>query len=246
MILSVGFPKSGSAWYYNLTNDLLVAGGGHDARMVRDRYELHSIMKFGTCNIQSPTQEKLLRLTSPPLSDYTFAVKTHAPPSEPLLGLLGRGRVKATYIYRDPRDVAVSGLEEGEKLRRKGKLHRAVTKLRTMGDAILWSESWLRKSWDRWKDVRGVLRLRYEDLLARPEEELKRLTAFLSLRVGDGDLARIIDNWRPENLAGGRKNAPLHFNKGMAGRFRSVMSPDEQRSCLERWRPILVEMGYLS
>jgi hypothetical protein len=142
--------------------------------------------------------------------------------------------------------VAVSGLEEGAKLRRKGKLHRAVTKLQTMEDAILWSESWVRKSWDHWKDVRGVLRVRYEDLLARPEAELKRLASFLSLRVEDGVVEQITDKWRPENLVSVGGEVPLHFNKGVAGRFLSVMSPEQQRLCLERWRPSLVEMGYFT
>ena len=35
MILSVGMPRAGSGWYYNLTQDLVKASGGEDARIIR-------------------------------------------------------------------------------------------------------------------------------------------------------------------------------------------------------------------
>ena len=35
LILSVGMPRAGSGWYYNLTHDLIVSSGGQDARQVR-------------------------------------------------------------------------------------------------------------------------------------------------------------------------------------------------------------------
>jgi Sulfotransferase domain len=246
LILSVGMPKSGSAWYYNLTNDLLVAGGCHDARMIRDRYNLHPILKYGTCNIQDPTDEKLQLLTSPPIGDHTFVVKTHAPPTEFLVGLIDQGSLKATYVYRDPRDTAVSGYEEGRKLREKGKVHRGVTRLETMTDAIQWSESWLKRSWDRWKNVKGVLRVKYEDLLANPQNELERLASFLCVEVESDVLKEIDHRWRPERLVPSKGKIPLHFNKGVAGRFRKAMNPEEQSYCQERIGPYLSEMGYLA
>lgn len=244
LILSVGLPKSGSAWYYNLTNDLIAAGGGHDARVVRQRYDLHPIMKFGTCNIQEPTEEKLLRLTSPPVSDFTFAVKTHHPPTRTIIDLIESGKMKVSYIYRDPRDIAVSVFEESLKFRNQGRLNRGVTSLHTICDAILWAETWLRNSWDCWKVVDKVLHVRYEDLLSDSENELKRLGFFLCFDLEAGSINKIIDKWRPEQLGRRRDGDYLHFNKGLSGRFRSVMNAAELRLAHERFGTYLKEMGY--
>ena len=35
IILSVGMPRAGSGWDYNLTNDLMLANGAQDARQIR-------------------------------------------------------------------------------------------------------------------------------------------------------------------------------------------------------------------
>ena len=58
LILCAWMQKAGTAWYYSLTNDLLKAGGFHDANEIREKFELHSILKFNVCNIQQPTREK--------------------------------------------------------------------------------------------------------------------------------------------------------------------------------------------
>ena len=51
IILSVGMPRAGSGWYYNLTNDLILATGGQDARQIRKKYHLGRILTEVNCNI---------------------------------------------------------------------------------------------------------------------------------------------------------------------------------------------------
>ena len=243
LVLSVGMPKSGSAWYFNLTNDLLIASGFQDVRAVREEFQLHSILKYNTCNVQDLTQEKLAVLTSPPIADCTFVVKTHCSPNEYLLRSIEDGLVKPTYIYRDPRDVAVSGFEEGQKLQRKGRYHRGVTKLRNIEDAIYWSRSWINMSWDQWKNVTGDFRVRYEDLLANTERELERLSRFLNVEISNRVLNDIIDRYKPERLIS-RQDNRLHFNKGISGRFRHIMNVKELRLCKSMFGSYLADMGY--
>lgn len=50
IVLSAGLPKSGTGWYYNLTNDLIVAGLD-DAHAVRERYKLHDILDGENCRL---------------------------------------------------------------------------------------------------------------------------------------------------------------------------------------------------
>lgn len=45
LLLSAGMPKSGSAYVYNLINDLMIAGGHRDAREIKRDYKLQGLMK---------------------------------------------------------------------------------------------------------------------------------------------------------------------------------------------------------
>ena len=35
LVLSVGMPRAGSGWYYNLTQDLVIASGGVNTKEIR-------------------------------------------------------------------------------------------------------------------------------------------------------------------------------------------------------------------
>ena len=59
LILSVGMPRAGSGWYYNLTHDLMVAAGFQDGREIRKRYHLESILSEVNCNVGALTPHRL-------------------------------------------------------------------------------------------------------------------------------------------------------------------------------------------
>ena len=65
IILSVGMPRAGSGWYYNLTHDLVTATGGQDARQIRQRYHLESILTEVNCNIGALTPRRLVAISIP-------------------------------------------------------------------------------------------------------------------------------------------------------------------------------------
>lgn len=242
IILSAGLPKSGSAWYFRITNEAVQAAGFQDANEIKERFNLHNILKFGTCNIQEPTSEKIRLLTTPPIDNYTFAVKTHFPPNSTLLNYMAQGRIKTTFIFRDPRDMAVSGYEAGQKLRKTGR-RDLFAKLTNVKEAIYWAETWLKRSWEKWRVAEGVLFVRYEDLLAHPMVELKRLCEFMNFNLDPTTLDQILDKWSADRV----KSAPkqiLHFNKGTSGRYRTAMGPGELKLCRERLGPYLKDMGY--
>ncbi len=241
IVLSAGMPKSGSAWYFNLTNDLLVATGHQDVRVVRDRFRLQGILNYHNCNIGEHTPYKLVRILVPHFSGNTFAVKTHDHPSKALRALISAGIVKATYIYRDPRDVAVSAFEHGERIRSRGESH-TFAQAKSMEEAILMTKGWL-IVWDGWMRCKNVLYARYEDLLADPVKEVERLTDFLAVHVLPETIQRIVAAYQPEQLDVGRA-AGINFNKGVSGRFREVMSQRELDLCREHFGDYLQRMGY--
>ena len=241
LLISASLQKSGSAWFLNLTNDLMVKAGFSDNRKMRDKFGL-TFIKYDECNIQELTFEKLKILTSSPVSDYSFVVKTHHPPNSHILELLSKGKIKITYIYRDPRDVAVSGLEAGKILRDRGVFER-FGKLRTMAEAIEWSKKILRDNWAKWRNIEGVLYFKYEDLIMKPLAQLKLLCAFLEIQLEDKVLINIIEKWKSDNLKSHQKKH-LHHNVGSIGRYQELMSPEEIELCKEKFGKYLIEMGY--
>jgi hypothetical protein len=232
--------KAGTGWYFNLTNDLLITAGHQDIREVRQRFRLLPVLEGPNCVLNKPTPFNLARLIVPSTFGNTFAVKTHSGPTRAMRYLICAKIMKATYIYRDPRDVAVSAFDFARTQRGKGR-SGGMARLQTMEDSIKFVRGRL-AVWDRWIGCGRALVARYEDLMADPVNELGRLADFLSLDVRIEDLQRIVAGYERNGPKHHRSN--LHFNQGIAGRFRSVMSQRELELCVAHFGEYLQRMGY--
>ena len=78
MVLSVGMPRAGSGWFYNLTHDLVIANGGADARKIRHKYQLGKILTEVNCNIGSLDFYRLIPVLIPSLLESRYVIKVHA------------------------------------------------------------------------------------------------------------------------------------------------------------------------
>ena len=96
-----------------------------------------------------------------------------------------------------------------------------------------WSENVM--SWTR-KAHPGLHTMRYEDMLARPEETFGKLCAFLRLAPSAGDLQAAIEKSSFERLKGQEekhgfwekpKDAARFFREGRSGAWREKLSPDQ-------------------
>ncbi|MEW5870939.1 MAG: sulfotransferase domain-containing protein [Chloroflexota bacterium] len=240
IILSIGMPRAGSGWYYNLTNDLMLAGSAQDARRIRQRYHLQSILTEVNCNIGAFTPRRLMLVLLPALMGNTFVIKAHAGPTPLALFLARRGLLRPTYIYRDPRDAMLSAFENGERARRDGRsnafshLVDFETSLEFMQQYVYISEAWIA--------CPQALHTRYEDLLTDYDTEVKRLVNFLPLQPDDPGLQEIIEKYRPESSQPDQKG--LHFSKGKIGRFRQKMSAEQQTRMAQVFSAYLEQMNY--
>jgi hypothetical protein len=241
IVLSAGMQKAGSGWFFNLTNDLLIEAGYSNVREVRRKFALEPILKYYNCNIESLTFKKYMRVLLPAMYGYTFTIKTHASPTKFTRVLMRSKVIKATYVFRDPRDVAVSAFEHGQKIRSEGKNH-TFAQLEDMESAVSFA-SQLLTTWEGWIRCNDVLIVRYEDLIANPKSQLLRLQDFLSIDANSVDLDGIVSRYEPQNLGAGESDF-LHFNRGRAGRFREVMSWQEKNLCVEKFGDYLQRMGY--
>ena len=115
IILSVGMPRAGSGWHYNLVHDLMKTTGCADTREIREKYRLQSILTEVNCNIGVLSARRLGMVAIPALMGNTFVIKAHAGPTTTSRFLQSLGLLRITYIYRDPRDAMLSAFEYGQR-----------------------------------------------------------------------------------------------------------------------------------
>lgn len=246
IVISSGMQKSGSAWFFNLTNDLLAAAGHDDVRTIREQYHLKDILMWSNCNIRAITLSKLMRILLPHFLHHTFVVKTHGGPASmtrAIYPLMRIGHVKATYIYRDPRAVSLSAFEHGQRIREEGE-HHTFAKLDSIESAIVFAKERL-SVWEDWQRFGRVLMCRYEDLVTNPIKEIHRLAAYLSVDVSSDRIEEVISTYSPDAVkASNSMKSSLHFSKGVPQRFRDVMRREELDMCDAVFGDYLVKMGY--
>ncbi len=240
LILSVGMPRAGSGWYYNLTHDLIVSSGGQDARQVRARYHLQGVLTEVNCNIGALTLPRLSAVLIPSILGNTFVIKAHAGPTAYAKILIKLGLMRTAYIYRDPRDAMISAYDNGQRALKKGRpnafshLVDFDASLRFIRDYVRISEAWLA--------LQPVLHTRYEDLVGEYDREAARMLEFFHLDPSNESLKDVIAKYRPEHSPAIQKG--MHFNLGVSGRFRQKTTPEQQEILAASFKPYLEKLGY--
>ena len=239
IVLSVGMPRAGSGWHYNLIHDLMEAAGYTDARIIREKYRLQGILTEVNCNIGVLSVRRMGMVSLPALMGNDFVIKAHAGPSSSSRLLQSLGLLRITYIYRDPRDAMLSAYDYGQRALKKGRPN-AFSHLTDFEKSLEFMMDYVR-IWEVWMQEKGVLIARYEDLLTDYDNEASRLVGFLKLDGGRSDVEEVIEKYRP-GAAEGQQG--LHFFKGKIGRFRESYSVEQQAVLKEQMGGYLSKMGY--
>jgi len=240
MILSVGMPRAGSGWYYNLTHDLVVASGGISARTIRAKYPLKALLTEVNCNLGTLSFYRLIPVVLPLIIEPPYVIKLHAERRPLADWMTNRGWIKPTYIYRDPLDALLSAYEYGQRMSAKN-LTNAFTPLKTVQDAIHFMESYIPIA-NGWLKSEKTLSVKYEDLLVNYDREVERLGIHLGIDLGQPACQQVIDQYRPKDQKPEGKG--LHFVHGKKGRHRSHLSTEQLEYCDEIFGDFLVEHGY--
>lgn len=239
IVLSVGMPRAGSGWHYNLIHDLMKVRGAVEATDIRRQFRLESVLTEVNCNIGVLSARRLALVGIPAVLGNSFVIKAHSRPTLAFRCMRVPGLIRATYIYRDPRDAMLSAMNYGERALRSGRPN-AFSHLTTFDAAVDFMDLYVR-IWDAWMHEQGVLIARYEDLLQNYEGEANRLIEFLRLDSGGKAVREVINRLRPDQ-AEGRQGT--HFFKGRIGRFREAFSAEQQAVLVDRFGPNLSKMGY--
>jgi aryl sulfotransferase len=239
IVLSVGMPRAGSGWHYNLVHDLMKTTGCADAHQIREKYHLQNILTEVNCNIGVLSARRLAMVTVPALMGNTFVIKAHSSPTSGSRLLARLGVLRITYIYRDPRDAMLSAYDYGQRALQKGRPN-AFSHLTDFQKSLDFILEYVH-IWEKWMKEKEVLIARYEDLLTNYDREVARLVPFLKLNPANLDVQKVVDSYRP-GAAEGQQG--LHFYKGKIGRFRDAYTPEEQAVMSETLKPYLEQMGY--
>ena len=240
MILSVGMPRAGSGWYYNLTKDLVIASGGIDAQEIRKKYPLKRLLTEVNCNLGTLTFYRLIPVLLPLIFEPNYVIKLHAE-RRPLADLLIQiGLIIPTYIYRDPRDALLSAYEYGQRMSSKG-LKNDFTHLTTIEKAIDFMDFYVEVG-QGWLGSDKVLSLKYEDFKLNYDQEVSRLGNFLKIDLADSKVKEVIERYRPDGKS--KKGQGMHFVKGKIGRHLENFTPDQLETCDRLFGDFLTQQGY--
>jgi hypothetical protein len=240
IVLSVGMPRAGSGWHYNLIQDLMKVKGCVSASDIRTRFHLENVLTEVNSNIGVLSPRRLALVMVPALLGNTFVIKAHAAPTPASRFLSKAGQLKITYIYRDPRDAMLSAFNYGERALLKGRPN-AFSHLTDFDKTLAFISDYIH-IWEKWTREKNVLIARYEDLVTNYDVEAARLADYLGLKGDQPEVHAVIEHYRPKQVEG---RQGTHFFKGQVGRFREVYSPEQQKVLAERFGAFLPKMGYV-
>jgi hypothetical protein len=239
IVLSVGMPRAGSGWHYNLLHDLMKTTGCADARDIREKFRLQNILTEVNCNISILSARRLGMVSIPALMGNTFVIKAHSAPTTSSRLLSALGLLRITYIYRDPRDAMLSAFDFGQRAIAKGRPN-AFSHLSDFDKSLDFIMEYVR-IWEKWMKEKNVLIARYEDLLTNYNAESAKLVDYLSLDGNKPEVRAVIEQYRPGANDG---QQGLHFHKGKIGRFRESYTEPQQVVLKEKLGASLARMGY--
>lgn len=181
---------------------------------------------------------------------------------------------RVIHIVRDGRDVAIStmhhkwNLAESQggigdlspELSAKREAYRKDPRALSKTGEGIFAEGWLTHYATRWstnvgktvKDGPALLganyrEVRYEDLLERPEEEVRRLLEFLGADADEQTVRQCVSAASFERLAGGRsrgQEAASFFRKGIAGDWKDVFTEQDKQEFKAAAGDLLIALGY--
>jgi hypothetical protein len=239
IILSVGMPRAGSGWHYNLIRDLMKTAGAVDAPEIRKRFHLEKVLTEVNCNIGVLSARRLAQVCLPALLGNTFVIKAHSQPSLASRLLSRMGLLRITYIYRDPRDCMLSAFDYGKRALQRNRPN-AFSHLIDFDASLVFITTYV-NIWQKWIQEKNLLIARYEDLLTDYDRESARLTGYLRLDGAEAAVQEVIERYRP---GAGEPQRGTHYFKGKIGRFREAYSPNELQILQDRLGNVLTEMGY--
>jgi len=219
-----------------MINDLLIEHSLDDVRELKKANKLDDLLRFYNCNIGQLSKENFAHILPLLNKRHSFAVKTHNGPGNYLAEISIQFQIKFTYIFRDPRAVALSAFDHGNKLREEGNTGW-FSGIQTFEESVLFARS-LFCIWDKWVNYPNSFVVKYEDLVMNPKQILCNISEYLEMEV---DLEKI-DKVILANLPGKKEGS--HFNMGDPYRYQKVWTREQLNDANNQLKEMILKMGY--
>lgn len=235
-VFLVSYPRSGNTWMRFFVGNLLDPEDSTTFANVEDRLPA----------IEHITERKLSQTPAPRF------LKSH----EPFDCRYGR----VIYVVRDPRDVAVSYYHYLIKVRRIDEDYPMKKYVDSLVSGDFGGYGTWREHVGSWPGARHgsekFLLLRYEDLLAHPVEELRKVAHFLSVEADEDWLRKAVElssadrmrgleksqDWKPSERS--REDKPFVRSAG-SGDWKTTLPETSARLIEEKWGGLMRELGCL-
>ncbi|WP_081193750.1 hypothetical protein [Halomonas sp. BC1] len=208
---SYGMTKSASSFVYQLEEQIFKLS----------KYDLMKVPPEIRGNrapenyVEPITDEKIQEILNWLPENAVTVVKTHGAPSQLACELVNQGKAFASATFRDPRDIAVSLVDHGERSRQKG-IADFANFIQPI-DALTEIKHQINRL-DSWVKLDGCQSFSYELIRSKPEDVVSVLLnqlEFFDIKVSEV-LAPFKD---PANI--------IHYNVGGSGRHKDQMSTEE-------------------
>jgi hypothetical protein len=239
VVINIGMPRSGTLWRYNLIKALVIAAGGEDALEIRKQFLLGPIIGGANADMNTLKAKRLAPALVPSLFGKSYVLNTHARPFAFAKSLVRRGRLKAIYGYRDPRDCILSMLEYSQ--RRLPTYGSSFLKLNDIQDGIRFMQVYL-QVWEAWYQLENTLVLRYEDMHADLNQVTDQIVSYLGLQLEPGKITQIKTDFLPRQKP--KSGEHIHLETGLPHRAQVEFSPQQLAELNAAFAPYLEKMGY--
>jgi len=223
----VSYPRSGNTWVRFLLANLIANAEQplNFAQMENLVPDIHEVNKWDQLRAKPPGR----------------LIKSHMP--------YDPAYKKLIYIVRDGRDVAVSHYHYHCP-------HNFQASFLQFLQTDVWPGPWHRhvSSWLDHADQPAFLLIRYEDLLTKPIDQLKRMAEFLALPSDDHRLRQAVENCSFNKLQDIENKRGYHsrrgkdfkfFRKGTNGQWKSYFEPEHKAIFKKHNDDALFRLGYI-
>lgn len=209
---SYGMTKSASSFVYQL-QEQIVDLSNYDLVKIPTEIRGNNARE----NYLEPiTDEKIQQILEWLPDNSITVIKTHGAPSKLALELISSGKAFASATFRDPREIAISLTEHGQRSRDKGIPDFANFIKPT--DPIPEIKIQIEKRFKPWMNNEACITLNYKLIKESPITVAKMLLDQMNIKnVNVEDVLAPFED----------KTKIIHFNKGESGRFNNLMTEDE-------------------
>jgi hypothetical protein len=207
--ISYGVSKSASTYIYQLTEEILRVAGRHQAKL-STRIKGHPHKE----NYVEQMTGEVLDDARAEIGELDVVIKTHSAPDARVLADVAAGRVLASAIIRDPREIALSMIDHGKRAQTLGlkdftEFKEPLNVVNNLKGQIV--------RFDKWVSCDKVAVFTYDQVSFHTSRAVERLAAQIGVAV---DPQTVIAPFKAKSMIG-------QFNKGQKNRYLEL-TPLEQ------------------